>query len=188
MWSLGSRQSQPSLPDSTPDVSGDCTQPRGQPAQVAAGTQSPGMSPSGPDHGFLGDPGLPGSCSLHTLFMPMHTSPQPPPAPEPSPLSSTPSRTTSPALGPLYSCLTPLREKLQHTRLPFHTHFLLLPTQALNPLGERALVYSFHTPHSTAISLRAEQVTDGSSSVDGLLERVRQVLLGLMKCPQRNQL
>ena len=79
------------------------------------------------------------------LYTPPHNHP-PPQSPLHVPLFlPTPSRTTSPSLSPLYSCLTPLIENLQHSRLPFYTHFLLLPTQALNSSGERALVYTVST-------------------------------------------
>lgn len=73
-------------------------------------------------------------------------------------------------------------ENLYHARLPFHTHSLSLSAQALNSSGEKARITWLHVPQSTDVLLGAEQVIDKSSLVDGLMGRVRQVLLGMMKC------
>lgn len=116
--------------------------------------QSPGMNPSGLDCRFLGDPGLPGSCSLHTLSMPIHTSPNHPPPPRA--LSAFPSSLPPPQdkfSKPPSLCLTLYRKPpAQQTALTLISCF---PTGS-QLFRERALVYSFHISHSCCLTLRAE--------------------------------
>ena len=137
-----------------PDGNGDQTYPRGQHAQLAAGTQSPGMNASGPGYGRGGSrpprkllPPAEASSLLigNTFFVHVHTSLD---CPQWSPLNfplllPIPSSIPFWPSVPFTPChLSSLIENLQHARLSFHTHSLLLPTQALDSLGERALVYA----------------------------------------------
>lgn len=64
------------------------------------------------------------------------------------------------------------------------SHSVLVTSRPGSPLfrGTGPGLRGFHIPHSIDVLLGAEQVIDRSSSVDGLTGRVRQVLLGMMKC------
>lgn len=149
---------QPACPHA-PDGNGDCAQPRRPGCSVGCRGPEPRNEPFRTRLWVPGGSEPPQEAALCTLSPCLYT--PPPTIPHPRALSTFPSshhplqdkfsKPPSPLLLPYSSYRKP-----QHNRLPFHTHFLLLPCRLSTLWGRAPGLHSFHISHSTAVSLRAE--------------------------------